>query len=155
ARSYFITHDFSAFLYHSLVSIYSGHAIQFSILVFIALLHLIEMLKRKEFIFRKPFHLFLILFLTIFLFLLSSKLVITFFFVYFAFVLIRSLNLVSKPFILSSAIGLIALFAFALIIPNPVGSRFREIIGTDFNFLKSEKYNPVAYFNGLQLRILQ
>ena len=113
------------------------------------------MLKRKQSLFRKPLHFFLIVFFTIFLFLLSSKLVIAYFLVYFAFVLIRSFSLVSKPFILSSTIGLIVFFAFVLIVPNPVSNRFQEIIGTDFDFLKSEKYNPGEYFNGLQFRMLQ
>ena len=52
----------SVFLYHSLVLLYSGHAVQFSILVFIALLHLIEALAKKEIIFNRAVHYFLILF---------------------------------------------------------------------------------------------
>jgi O-antigen ligase len=42
-----------------------------------------------------------------------------------------------------------------LIIRNPIGDRFEEIIQTDFDFLKKEKYDPGEYFNGLQFRVLQ
>ncbi|MFI5186235.1 MAG: O-antigen ligase family protein [Chitinophagales bacterium] len=147
----------SAFLYHDLVSIYSGHAIQFSILVFVALLHLFELLQGKEFLFSKYFHFFLIPFFLIFLFLLSSKLVISFVFIYFLFVVIRSLRLksVSKPFIFLSILVFIVFSSIILFSKNPINNRFKEIADTDFDFLKKEKYDPGLYFNGLQFRMLQ
>src|SRR5262249_12064327 len=66
-KNYLSTHVFSVFLYHSLVSVYSGHAIQFSILVFIVLLHLFEMSKKKQVLFNKYIHFFLIPFFLFFL----------------------------------------------------------------------------------------
>ena len=74
-----------------LVSIYSGHAVQFSILVFISLLHLFEALTKREIVFTKYVDLFLIVFFLVFLFLLSSKLVIAFFLVYFLYAIIKIL----------------------------------------------------------------
>ena len=78
-RRYSVTHNSSVLLYHPLVSIYSGHAVQFSILIFISLLHLFEALTKKVIVFTKYVDLFLIAFFLVFLFLLSSKLVIAFF----------------------------------------------------------------------------
>ena len=62
-RLYSATHNSSLLLYHPLVSIYSGHAVQFSILVFISLLHLFEALTKREIIFTKYVDLFLIVLL--------------------------------------------------------------------------------------------
>jgi len=154
-QSYAVAHDFSVFLYHSLVSIYSRHAIQFSILVFIALVHLIETLKTKQWLLSRSVHVSVILFFILFLILLSSKLVIAFFVVYIVAVLTRSFRSISKPFLLSSITGLVVLAAFILIIPNPISNRFQEIIQTDFNFLERNKFDPGEYFNGLQFRMLQ
>ena len=38
---------------------------------------------------------------------------------------------------------------------NVISRRFIEIIGTDFGFLKKEKFTESNYFNGLQFRLLQ
>ncbi len=156
-RNYANTGNSSVFFYHTLVSIYSGHAIQFSILVFIGLVHLFEMLKRKEFIFKKYFHFFLVAFFLFFLFLLSSKLVIVFFFVYFLFTMVGSFinRSVNKKFATFSMIGLVIVSGLIFSTPNAINNRFRDIAETNFNFLKKEKYDPGEYFNGLEFRLLQ
>src|SRR5438477_2749102 len=56
------TNDTSVFFYHRLVSLYSGHAIQFSILVFVGLLYLFETLRNNERALNKVFQLFLVIF---------------------------------------------------------------------------------------------
>src|SRR6266487_4046453 len=157
SRIYSATGNPSAFLYHSLVLIYSGHAVQFSILVFIALLHLFEAITKKEMIFNRSIHLFLILFFLLFLFLLSSKLVIVFFILYFLYVMIKLLLLksVNKKFITIAIIGFIALSVLILFTRNPINNRFKEIMQTDFRLIEKEKFNPGIYFNGLQFRLLQ
>ena len=154
-QNYAVSHNFSVFLYHSLVSVYSRHAIQFSILVSIALVHLIETLKTKQWLFSRSVHLSLIVFFTLFLILLSSKLVIVFFIVYVIAVLFRSFRSISRAWFFSSITGLVVIAAFILIIPNPISNRFQEIIQTDFNFLERQKFDPGEYFNGLQFRMLQ
>jgi O-antigen ligase len=156
-RTYLATKNSSVFLYHSLVKIYSGHAIQFSIFIFISLLHLFEMHKKNQTLFTKSFHFFLILFFLVFLFLLSSKLVIIFFLFYFLFVMINfSINRsVSNPFIITSVISIALLSSLIFSTKNPINNRFKDILETNFNFLKKEKFSPSEYFNGLQFRLLQ
>src|SRR6185295_19409655 len=107
---YSVTHNYSVLLYHPLVSIYSGHAVQFSIFVFISLLHLFEALTKKTIVFSKYVDRFLIAFFLVFLFLLSSKLVIAFFLVYFLYAMIRSflLKSINTIFIIISVVTLAA-----------------------------------------------
>jgi O-antigen ligase len=156
-KSYTTTGNSSVFFYHKLVSLYSGHAIQFSILVFIGVVYLFETFKKKEFIFQKKFHVFLAAFFVLFLFLLSSKLVIGFLFVYFLFTMIgSSLNRsVSNKFIATAMISFVIVSGFIFSTPNAINNRFRDIAETNFSFLKKEKYNPAEYFNGLEFRLLQ
>jgi O-antigen ligase len=156
-RNYLAFHKPSVFVYHALVSKFSGHAIQFSILVLIALVYLLEMLKRKEIFFRKFFHLFLILFFLGFLFLLSSKLVIVFSLVYFLLVMARifMLKAISKTFVVGS-VTVLAIVSFVIFLTkNPISNRFDDIWGTDFNLLNKEKFTPAQYFNGVQFRLIQ
>jgi len=150
-------HNYSVFLYHSLVMIYSGHAIQFSVLVFVALVYLFELLKEKDIFLNRYVHFCLIAFLLVFLFLLSSKLVISFFILYFLFFTIRSLVLhaATKKIAYALGIAFIILSSIVLFTKNPINNRFREIAQTDFNFINKEKYDPGLYFNGLQFRMLQ
>jgi O-antigen ligase len=156
-KNYSLTNNSSVFLYHSLVSIYSGHAVQFSILVFLSLLHLFEALTKKEIVLNKYFDLFLIAFFLVFLFLLSSKLVIAFFLVYFLYTMIKSFvfNSISVKFIVLSVAGLAVFSLFIFSTQNRISNRFKEIMQTDFHFLKRERFNPGDYFNGLQFRLLQ
>jgi hypothetical protein len=156
-RRYAATHNSSVLLYHPLVSIYSGHAVQFSILVFISLLHLFEALTKKTIVFTKYVDLFLIAFFLVFLFLLSSKLVIAFFLVYFLYAMIRSflIKSINAKFIIISLVSLVAFSLFIFCTQNRISNRFKEIVQTDFHFIKRERFNPGDYFNGLQFRLLQ
>ena len=75
---YLQAHDAAVFFYHTLVKPINGHAVYFAVLVFISLLFLIEPgdgWVQKHVVLRG----LLIIFLTIFIFLLSSKLVIRLF----------------------------------------------------------------------------
>ena len=157
SRRYAATHNSSVLLYHPLVSIYSGHAVQFSILVFISLLHLFEALTKRAIVFTKYVDLLLIAFFLVFLFLLSSKLVIAFFLVYFLYAMIKSFlfKSVNIKFIVISIISLAVFSLFIFSTQNRISNRFKEIIQTDFRFIKRERFNPGDYFNGLQFRLLQ
>ena len=152
---YLTTHDPSAFFYHQLVKPYSGHAIQFSILEFIALVYLLESEKKRQYVLSKIFQKFLIIFLSLFLLLLSSKLVIVFYLGYCLYFLITIRKYKNKVI----GIGFIAAFftvcAFVFGTNNPMSDRFRDIVITDFSMLKKDKFDPGNYFNGLQFRLLQ
>jgi O-antigen ligase len=156
-KRYSVTHDSSVLLYHPLVSIYSGHAVQFSILVFLSLLHLFDTLGKKQIVFSKYFDFLLIAFFLVFLFLLSSKLVIAFFLVYFLYAMIVSFvsKSINSKFIAISIISLAVFSLFIFSTQNRISNRFKEIVQTDFNFIKRERFNQGDYFNGLQFRILQ
>jgi O-antigen ligase len=156
-KRYSATHNSSVLLYHPLVSIYSGHAVQFSILVFLSLLHLFDTLTKKEIVLNKYFDLFLIAFFLVFLFLLSSKLVIAFFFAYFFYTMVKSFlnKSINTKFIVISIIALAVFSLFVFFTKNRISNRFEEIVQTDFNFIKRERFNQGDYFNGLQFRLLQ
>jgi O-antigen ligase len=156
-RRYTATHNPSVFLYHPLVSIYSGHAVQFSILVFVSLLHLIETRIKKEVVFNQYVDLFLVGFFLVFLFLLSSKLVIAFFLVYFLYTMIRSFlfRSVNTKYLLVSIASLAVFTLFIFSTQNRISNRFKDIMQTDFNFIRKERFTQGDYFNGLQFRLLQ
>ena len=152
---YITTHDPSVFFYHQLVEPYSGHAIQFSILVFIALVYLLELEKNKQSLFSNTFQRLLIIFFSLILLLLSSKLVIVFYLGYLLYFLLMIRTYTSR-FI---AIGFITAFfivcVFVFSTHNPMSNRFRDIVNTDFRVLEKDRFNPGNYFNGLQFRLLQ
>jgi O-antigen ligase len=140
------------FFYHNLVKPLSQHAIQFSIMVFIALVFLIENLKRSN-----GYSIFLsrvmISFLSLIIVLLSSKLVIS---MYVLFLLYFYFN--EKIHKLRS-VALIPVFIIALTIatvtPNPLGNRFGELFAGNKMLFTQDKFSPATYFNGVQFRLLQ
>ena len=154
---YLHTHDTSQFFFHPLVSPFSQHAIDFSIYAFIALLYLIESSGKKEFIFNKPFHFFLILFLSAFLFLLSSKLVISFYLLYLLYYAISLAISRKTSRVIATAIVLICILSGIILVStrNPVSDRFTEIIKTDMSIVKQDQYNPGIYFNDVQFRAIE
>jgi O-antigen ligase len=157
AWRYFQSGDSSFFFYHTLVHPVNGHAIYFSVLVFIALLFSIELLVKSNFILSKSFHLACIVFLSFFLFLLSSKLVITFYFLY---LIVCFTSLIKKKpsrrkLIITLLILFIAVSIISLTTSNPVSRRFVDIMGGNLQVLKMEKFNPGMYFNGVQFRLLE
>jgi O-antigen ligase len=50
--------------------------------------------------------------------------------------------------------GLLAAI-FLVTTRNPVSNRFTEILNTDMNLVKQDKYNPGIYFNDVQFRMVQ
>ena len=149
--------DDSIFFYHALVHPISQHAIYFSLLVLIGLIFLLESIKKNDFFISRPFHLWIIIFLSIFLLLLSSKLVIFF---YLAYVLSGLLFMLKKNKVSRiSVIGLFSLiilaFIWVLAVPNPVSKRFNEIVNGDIKVITQDTFKPSDYFNGLQFRLLQ
>lgn len=150
-------HDTSVFFFHELLYPLSAHAVYFSIYVFIALLYLIENIQTREFIFYKKFHYILIIYFSILLFLLSSKLVISFYLFYlFYYAIIHFIERKKNRFT-SIAVLLVCLFTATALITtrNPISNRFTEILHTDFDLVKQNSFNPGVYFNDVQFRILE
>jgi O-antigen ligase len=151
--NYFSGAPASVFFYHDLVKPLSQHAIQFSILVFIALVFLISHLKENnrrstDFLSR-----LLIAFLSAFLILLSSKLIICFYIFYLFYFFFY------KQFYRSRSLVIVFIFiatvAAILLTPNPIGNRYRAIFAGNFVLFTQNKFSQGVYFNGLQFRLLQ
>ena len=160
--NYIQHHDSSVFFYHALVSPLHQHAVLFSIYVFIILLYLIETAGKKDtaatgFILRRKFHIFLILYFSILLLFLSSKLVIFFYLLYIfhyavkIFLKQKTKRATAVMLLLS---GLLAAI-FLVTTRNPVSNRFTQILNTDMNLVKQDKYDPGIYFNGVEFRLIQ
>jgi O-antigen ligase len=155
--NYYLTGNSSFFFYHILVHPIGGHAIYFSVLVFIALIFLVEDIERNNFIMGRFPHFALVAFLSVFLFLLSSKLVIGFYFLYLlarfaGLIKSRSANLI---LVISLLVIFIAGGTIAFTTNNPVSRRFSDILNGDLRVVNQETFNPGMYFNGVQFRLLQ
>jgi hypothetical protein len=145
------------FFYHELVRPLSQHAIQFSVLMLIALLFLVENLRQNQVVLSRYIHIMLVVFFTIFLFLLSSKLFIAFYFAYIVYCLFLAYRnkTTSRGAITISIAAFISIAAMLFFTKNPVSRRFNEVMAGDINFIRQEKFTPGDYFNGLQFRLLQ
>jgi len=154
---YLSGHDSFVFFYHALVAPFSYHAVYFSILVFIALSFLLESLINRDYLFNKWFDITALIFLSFFLFLLASKLVLSFYIIYLVYLLIvwSSKNQLSRLFTYTTGILLIFSTSFILATQNPVSNRFRDFTHGNFNLFNQDSFSPTTYFNGLQFRLLQ
>jgi O-antigen ligase len=117
----------------------------------------LESIKKNEFFISRSFQLWLIIYLSIFLLLLSSKLVIFFYLAYVLSGLIFMLkkNKVSRVTVMSLFSLIFLAFILILAVPNPVSKRFYEIVKGDIKIITQDKFKPGDYFNGLQFRLLQ
>lgn len=154
---YFSTGDTVHFFYHPLVQPLKQHAVYFSLLVFFALLYLLEGLMDKNWLITKTAHFIVTVFLILFLVLLSSKLVLSFtaltlFYYMTGFIRTEKRN---KLVILTTTLVLISGMSILLITRNPVSNRFTEILNGDIAVVEQDTYRPDEYFNGLQFRLLQ
>ena len=149
--------DSLLFFYHTLVSPLKQHAVYFSLLVIIGLIFLLESIAKKDFLLTRLFHICLILYLSIFLFLLSSKLVIVFYLFYLLFYFIRILkrNRLNRLAVTGSIILSLTFVSLVFAIRNPVSERFYEIIKGDIKVITQDRFDKGDYFNGLQFRLLQ
>ncbi len=158
AISHFIrTGDDSHFFYHTLVSPLRQHAVYFSILIFFAILFLLESAKSRQWLFHPVVHFNILAFFAFFLILLSSKLVIAFWGIYllYYFATIGHLAKRSKAAVTLSALVVIVTGMLIFTTHNPVSSRFKDIFQGNLSLFNKDKYHPQDYFNGLQFRLLQ
>ncbi|HMU47983.1 MAG TPA: O-antigen ligase family protein [Chitinophagaceae bacterium] len=149
------TGDSSVFFYHSLVHPLKYHAVYFSIILFIALVYLAENYHIGIFQGYQRFRIVLILFFSVFLILLSSKLVIGF---YTAFLITTFHRSWTKKRQRKQPLFLIIVFLISLglvLLSSPVKKRFQEIASGNLSLIQQESFNPGVYFNGLQFRLLQ
>ena len=152
--SYFQHHDSSVFFFHSLVNPIHQHAVFFSIYIFISLLFLFE---GGRAVLNRSFQIFLIVYFSFFLLLLSSKLVIVFYLIYLFYYAITVLlkQKRNRPVAFAIIAGGIITFVLLGTTRNPVSNRFTEILNTDMQLVKQDKFNPGIYFNDVQFRIIE
>lgn len=155
--NYTDTGDASVFFYHQLGKPLEQHAVYFSIFVFVGLLFLLQSTQKKYFIFNPVVSFSLIIFFSFFLFLLSSKLVISFYVLYllYYFISLRKNNILDKRIITGLLAGTVILVTLVFITNNPISVRFRDIMNGDLALVERDKYTPGDYFNGAQFRLLQ
>jgi len=155
AGNYSQTHDSSVFFYHSLVAIYSNHAIQFSVIVFIGIQFLLDQyqgLNRRLF---KTGVILLILFFSFFLFLLSSKLVILFYLGYLLFVVTFTKTfIVQRPYRIAGFCMVLAALLVIFLVRSPIRTRIKQEWNAQFSVIHQDKFSPADYFSGVQFRIL-
>ena len=147
----------SVFFYHQLVALFNQHAVQFSLLVFIAVAWLLHNTKKGYYYVNKYIHFSLAAYFILVIVLLSSKLVISFTVLYLLYYLGRHLikARINRRSSIAVFIICIAAIVLTMVTNNPVSKRFTEIIKGDVSLVRQETFNPAIYFNGLQFRLLQ
>ena len=147
----------SVFFYHSLVKPISQHAIYFSLMVMFGLIFLFEAIKRNPILYSRTLHLYLISLLSIFLILLSSKLIISFYLAFLFYILLQMLKGNRTSGVVNTSLIALVIISIVLIfsIPNPVSRRFYDIVRGNIGIVRQDSFKPGDYFNGLQFRLLQ
>lgn len=151
------TNDTSLFFYHALVAPLNQHAVYFSVLITIGLIFLAERLAKKDFFFNWLFHLFLVVYLSIFLFLLSSKLVICFYIIYLAYFFVNLIYKVKPGRLIITGLfsSFVIITGLLFAVRNPVSERFYDVLNGKVKIITQDRFDQGDYFNGLQFRLLQ
>ena len=151
------TNDTSLFFYHDLVGPIKQHAVYFSVLILIGIIVLTESIIKKDFLFNRLVHTGLLIYLSGFLFLLSSKLVIAFYILYLVYHFIHLLikNKLNSVAIAGSFALCVLIISLLFATRNPVSRRFYDVIEGDIKVITQETFTEGDYFNGLQFRLLQ
>jgi len=153
--SFFQHHDAGVFFYHPLVSLYSDHAIQFSVIVFFGILFLVDEYSSLLFLKNETWIVFLIIYFSVFLFLLSSKLVIIIYFLYILYIFAFTDALVKRRTYRFAGLFLIgALMAGLLLAHTPFSKRLQVETDGGIALIRQQKFNPGDYFTGVQFRLL-
>jgi len=151
------TNNTSIFFYHALVSSINQHAVYLSVLTAIGLVFLLERIMKKEFIINRLTHTSLVIYLSGFLFLLSSKLVIAFYIIYLVYYFVHLLqkNKLRRLAIAGSFILCFIILGLLFTTRNPVKERFSDVFRGNIKLITQENFTEGDYFNGLQFRLLQ
>jgi O-antigen ligase len=152
---YIQTGNSSYFFYHSLVYIYSGHAIQYSVLVFIGILFLIEQNKKYSNSRGQKWVLFLLIYFSFFLFLLTSKMIIAIYLLYILYLIVFTDEFFRRRFLRMGAVvailtGLTIVFTSNSLLHKRVAEEMRNNI----SFIEQEEFSPADYFNGIEFRLI-
>jgi O-antigen ligase len=148
-------HNASVFFYHALVGLYSKHAIQFSVIVFIGILFLIDEYSKPQFFRNRTWIIWGIIYFSAFLFLLSSKLVFIIYFLYIFYLIVLTGEIVRKRSY--RVTGLIIMFALitAISVSNtPFKKRMKEEWDARISMIQQQKFSPADYFTGVQFRMV-
>lgn len=153
AFHYFSGAPSSVFFYHQLVKPFNQHAIQFSILVFIALTFLFTTLTRHN---QNKWLVFgFIIYFSALLILLSSKLILVFYIFFILFFWMKNYRRKILRQKLPVVIFPVLLILIAVSTSNPISHRFKDIFSGNSELFQEEKFNQGIYFNGIQFRLLQ
>lgn len=149
--------DPSHFFYHALVLPLKQHAVYFSVLVYFAIVCLLQgLLSGQRYLSLALDRAMLVFFLFVVV-LLSSKLVLSasiLTVLYYGYLYSHTKTnstILVRGGLLFLLTGLIILFATR----NPVSNRFAEILKGKPGMMQQDHFRPDAYFNGLQFRLLQ
>jgi O-antigen ligase len=147
----------TVFFYHELVSPIKQHAVYFSVLIAIGLIFLLEGLLKRNFYISRWLATCLVVYLSAFLFLLSSKLVIIFYVGYLVYYFFRLIKKPGKSRLAITGIFILCSVAITLlfVIRSPIRERFRDVIQGNIQIVTQESFTEGDYFNGLQFRLLQ
>jgi O-antigen ligase len=149
AFRYFSSHDITHFFYYELVSILGLHPVYLSALVIIGIVALVED-RPVPFKIHNFFRILMICYFSIFVILLSSKLMLGLLLLYFGYKIFRAGHL--KWYIpvvaLTLAVGAI------IFTKNPLRLRFEDAMSLDMEKFSSTDLSQ-AYFNGLEFRVIQ
>ena len=145
------------FFYHQLVHDLDHHAVQFSILVFAALVYLLQSARQGSYLLNRRIHFLLTAFFMAGIFLLSSTLVIIFLLGYLALYGFNRLQqkLSSRRAIAVVVIAVALCSCSLLFTQNPVSGRFNDVVHGDVRVITQTSFTPNDYFNGVQFRLLQ
>ena len=140
------------FFYHQLSQPIGQHAIRFSILIGFTLIWLIDAGRNA---FPGWLRAGLVIFLSAFLLLLSSKLVLVFYGAC-LLVLLVSKQKALRQRGLTAVLVLVVLAGglFLVLSGNPVKERFRLLASGDRQLFLKDSFNQGTYFNGIQFRLL-
>jgi O-antigen ligase len=145
------------FFYHDLVRPFRHHAIHYSIMVFTAFIFLVEKAHTRQYLINRFVHVAIMGFLTGFLLLLSSKLVIVFlagYLLLFLFFTVKK-NVPGRYFAVTIALTGLLLTGLVVCSPNPVSRRSQDMLHGNVRLIQQPPFSPAHYFNALQFRLLQ
>lgn len=150
-------HNTGHFFYYRLVSPFQHHPVQFSIFILTALIFLFESGSKKDWLIGRFFHFSVAVFLSIFLFLLSSKLILVLYIIYIIYFLaMMPASSSAHAWIRNGVVlGVTMVVVFVFSYANPVTARFREIFRGGLGIVEQNRFEQGDYFNGLQFRLLQ
>jgi O-antigen ligase len=148
---YFRKASSDTFFYHNLARPIGQHAVQLSILCYVAFVYALTLKRETTATWQSLFLNFSIPLLALFIFLLSSRLVLVITLVSLLYFLTKNIR-TTKKWRWAIPMILIAVAGFFI---TPVAARFKEITRESANIRHREIFDANVYFNGVEFRLLQ